>query len=284
MKPLDPRLNAFRPDLADRRLAGQVEAARFSDGTVFHVACPVAGMHARPDASSGMDSQCLYGDELRVFDRSHGWAWVQRQCDSYVGYVPESNLAEGHCKASHIVCVPRSFVYPEPDLKKPVVCAHSMGACVTVAEEKELRGTRYAVLADGRAMIARHLRPMDQAPADFVAVAELFLHTPYMWGGVSGFGIDCSGLVQLSMRMAGRSVSRDTDMQAGSIGTALDPKERAHKRGDLIFWHGHVAILTASDEIIHANGYTMSVSRESLAEAISRIQPLYGLPTAMRRP
>ena len=284
MKNLDRRLNAFRPDLADKQLAGQVEAARFAEGAIFHVIVPVARVHSGPDAGSGMDTQFLHGADVRVFDRNNGWAWVQAQRDSYVGYVPENNIDEGSCKASHVVCVPRSFVYPEPDLKKPAIHTHSMGALVTVAEETEVRGTRYAVLADGRAMVARHLRPAHQAAEDFVSVAELFLHTPYLWGGASGFGIDCSGLVQLSMRMAGKSVLRDTDMQVESIGTALDPQDPSRKRGDLIFWRGHVAILTAPDEIIHANGYTMSVAREPLDEAIRRIEALYGLPIAMRRP
>lgn len=283
MKALDRRLNAFRPDLADKRLEGRVEAGRFVEGAMFHVSAPVAKVHTAPDASSGMDTQFLHGEELRVFDRNNGWAWIQGERDSYVGYVPESSIDEDGYRATHIVCVPRTFAYPEPDLKKPAANAQSMGALVTVTGETEVRGTRYALLDDGRAMIARHLSPIGDVADDYVAMAEMFLHTPYLWGGASGFGIDCSGLVQLSMRMAGRNVPRDTDMQAESIGEALDLKEPP-QRGDLIFWRGHVAIFTASDEIIHANGYTMTVSREPLADAIGRIGPLYGQPTSMRRP
>lgn len=281
---LDRRLHAFRPNLADKRLEGQVKAERFIEAVTAHVIAPVTKVHSLPDANSGMDTQFLYGDELRVFDRNNGWAWVQSQRDSYVGYVPEGDLDEGVAQATHFVCTPRSFLYPEPDLKKPAIRPHSMGARVTVVSETETRGTRYAVLDDGRAMIARHLRPLDLPAKDYVAVAELFLHTPYLWGGTSGFGIDCSGLVQLSMLMAGRHVPRDTDMQASAIGTACNPLDPLKQRGDLIFWRGHVAIMTSHTEIIHANGYTMSVVTEPLQQAVHRIEPLYGLPTAMRRP
>ena len=283
-KQLDRRLNAFRPDLADARLAGQVQADRYVDGETFSVGVPVARVHMAPDAASGMDTQFLHGEELKVFERRNGWAWVQAQRDSYVGYVPESSIVEGSFSASHIVCVPRTFVYPEPDLKRPVLHAHSMGALVNVVDELEVRGTRYAILDDNRAMILRHLRPLNEVSADYVSIAEQLIHTPYLWGGASGMGIDCSGLVQLSMRMAGRPVLRDTDMQVSSIGAQIDPESTPLQRGDLVFWKGHVAICTSADEIIHANGYTMQVSREPLDEAINRIEPLYGRPTLFCRP
>jgi len=279
----DRRLNAFRPDLADERLRGLVEASRFVAGHPAVVTAPVADVHSAPGAASGIDTQFLHGDGVLVFERKEGWAWVQGDRDGYVGYIAESALGNVNHRPTHVVSIPRSFVYPEAELKKPPLTAHSMGARVAVAEEVEKRGTRYAVLASGGAMIAKHLRPIGEPETDYVSVAETFAHTPYLWGGASGFGIDCSGLVQLSMFMAGRDAPRDTDMQAAGIGSPLDPA-KGLKRGDLVFWRGHVAIMADSETIIHANGHTMTVSRETLTEAISRIEPLYGRPTGFRRP
>lgn len=282
MSTLDRRLNAYRPDLADVRLKGQVEAARFVSGTPATVSAPVADVHSVPDAASGVDTQFLCGDTVLVFEERDGWAWIQADRDGYVGYVRQEAIAPGMPEPTHVVCVQRSFVYPTAELKSPPLTTHSMGARLAVTGETEERGTRYALLASGGAMIARHLRPLGGPSVDFVSVAEEFLHTPYLWGGASGFGIDCSGLVQLALFMAGREVPRDTDMQAEGLGVPV--REGAPLgRGDLVFWRGHVAIMLDSEEVIHANGFTMTVSREPLAEAVRRIEPLYGRPVGIRR-
>lgn len=282
MSILDRRLHAFRPDLADARLEGRVEAARFVNGQTAMVTAPVADVHAAPDRMAGMDTQLLHGDEVLVFERKDGWAWMQSKRDSYVGYVRETTLGTPFAP-THVVSVPRSFVYPEPELKKPPVATHSMGARLTVTGEAENRGTLYAVLSSGEAMIARHLSPIGELAPDFVSAAEQFVHTPYLWGGTSGFGIDCSGLVQLSLFMAGKDAPRDTDMQASRLGSPIDPRSGL-RRGDLVFWRGHVVIMTDSENMVHANGYTMTVSREPLSDAVKRIEPLYGKPTGYRRP
>ena len=200
--------------------------------------------------------------------------------------LPKRCLDRKESAPTHLVAAPRSFVYPGPDLKLPRSGELSMGSAVAVTGYAETRGTRYALLSSGEAIIAGHLRPAGDAAPDYVAVAEAFLNTPYLWGGVSGFGIDCSGLVQLSMRMAGRAVLRDTDMQAESIGEPIHPGAgfSGLRRGDLVFWKGHVAIMTDADNMIHANGHTMLVSRERLSDAIDRIGYLYGGPTGFRRP
>lgn len=284
MTALDRRLNAHRPELADARLEGQVEAERFIAGEPACIVVPVADVHSAPRADAGLDTQLLHGEKVRVFERREGWAWVQAETDGYVGYIGEAALGQTGAEPKHVVCAPRSFVYPGPELKAPIVAAHSMGAGLTVVETVENRGTVYAVLVSGEAMIARHLRPVAEHADDYVSVAEAFVHTPYLWGGTSGFGIDCSGLVQLSMRMAGSDVLRDTDMQAASIGNVIDPAKTPLRRGDLVFWRGHVAIMTDESTALHANGHTMTVACEPLARAMERITPLYGRPTLYRRP
>lgn len=278
----DRRLNAYRPDLADARLQGRVEAARFVAGRPARVATAVADLRPRPEAAAGIDTQLLCGDAVTVFDAAGGWAWVQAAFDGYVGYLPAAALAPPGPRASHVVTVPRSFVYPVADLKAPRLAERSLGSGVTVTDVTETRGTRYALLAEGGAMVAGHLRPAGEPAGDYVAVAETLAMAPYLWGGTSGFGIDCSGLVQLAMRMAGRTVPRDSDLQA-QIGVAVDPA-KGLARGDLVFWTGHVAIMTDAANALHANGATMLVSHEPLERAVARIAPLFGAPTGYRRP
>lgn len=279
---LDRRLYAFRPDLADLALKGQVEADRFVSPQSAIINRPVVALRPKPDLSIGMDTELLMGEEIRVFERNNGWAWVQAVDDGYVGYLPEDALGP-LVAPTHVVTAPRTFVYSGADLRFPTRMALSMGSRLTITGEAETRGTRYLFLADGGALIARHLRPLSEpAAADYVSVAGLFLETPYLWGGKSGFGIDCSGLVQLSMRMAGHKAPRDSDMQTLGLGTPIERQDL--KRGDLVFWKGHVAIMEDETRMIHANGNTMSVARETLEAAIERIGWLYGTPTGYRRP
>ncbi|MCO5160845.1 MAG: NlpC/P60 family protein [Mesorhizobium sp.] len=282
MTVLDRRLNAFREDLADKRLEGRVEAPSFVAGSPAHVRVPVLDMRRTPSLEAGIDTQLLSGQDVLVFDENEGFAWIQSVSDGYVGYVGSNGLAEGASKATHLVSAARTFVYPAPDLKSAPTSALSMGSLVQVVGFEERRGTNYAVLPSGEAVIAGHLRDVAQRDPDYVAVAERLIHTPYLWGGASAFGIDCSGLVQLSMRMSGKTVLRDSDMQAATIGDPIGPDQL--KRGDLAFWKGHVAIVTDPETIIHANGHTMTVALEPLANAVSRISYLYGQPTGYRRP
>lgn len=287
MSALDRRLNAFRPDLADIRLKDRVKADRFEEGRPAYVVLPVADLRPEPRGEVGIDTQLLFGDELCLFEApGDRWSWVQSVRDGYVGYVPDAAIALGKPQPTYLVSAPRSFVYSEADLKSPRIDALSIGSAVEVTGFAETRGTRYAELASDGFVVASHLRPIGECAADYVSVAEMLEHTPYLWGGTSGFGVDCSGLVQLSMRMAGRTVLRDTDMQERSIGEAIDPglEKSALRRGDLVFWKGHVAIMADERMTIHANGNTMLVSREPLATALARIAPMYGEPTSFRRP
>jgi cell wall-associated NlpC family hydrolase len=246
----------------------------------------VADVRKAPRPDSGVNTQFLLGDDVLVFEDAEGWAWVQGEHDGYVGYVDDTMIGAREAIVTHIVSVPRTFVYPGPDLRFPRSGQLSMGSTVAVVGGAETRGTHYALLPSGEALIAGHLRSIADISSDYVAVAEQFLGTPYLWGGVSGFGIDCSGLVQLAMRMAGRQVLRDSDMQAATLGEPLSAGTdfSGLQRGDLVFWKGHVAIMTDAENMIHANGHTMLVSREGLRAAVDRIGYLYGGPTGFRRP
>ena len=280
---LDPRLNAYRLDLAETGLEGKVDAAQFVDGEKARIVVSTAELRSGPNLIKGIDTQLLYGEPVTVFEYSRGWSWVKSDIDSYVGYLPDRFLADPEPQPTHWVTAPRTFIYPEAELKTQPVGGLSMGSRIAAEDETEVRGTRYLVLEDGRAVIANHCRPVGQPEnPDYVSIAVRFLETPYLWGGRSGFGIDCSGLVQLSMMMAGMAAPRDSDMQAESLGAEISGDQL--RRGDLVFWKGHVGIMEDGETMIHANGYTMSVARERLEDAIERISSLYGEPTGFRRP
>lgn len=279
----DRRLNAYRPDLAEASLEGIVEAQRYATGDPARIVVPVAALRPHPDLAKGIDTELLCGEDVTVFDRRDGWCWVKAVLDGYVGYLPETSISQTVPAPTHIVCAQRTFVYPVPELRMPHRDVLSMGSRVTVRDEAETRGNHYVVLDNGTAIFARHVRPL-AAPfdVDYVDVAARFMETPYLWGGRSGHGIDCSALVQLSMLMTGKHVPRDTDMQASGLGRPIDRSELG--RGDLIFWKGHVAIMEDDHMMIHANGNTMTTSREKLEDAVTRIGHLYGMPTQYRRP
>lgn len=280
---LDRRLHAFRPDLADIALKGQVDADRFVTGEPASVCVPVADLRPKPDPTAGIDTQLLFGEVVTVFERANGWAWVKAESDGYVGYLPEADLSSAAQKPTQWVIQSRSFVYREPDMKRPVLFALSMGSRLAVSGESETRGTRYLHLATGGAVFAQHCLAIDKCPeTDYVNVAARLLEAPYLWGGKSAFGLDCSALVQLSMMIAGHKAPRDSDMQATGLGAPIEHADL--QRGDLVFWQGHVGIMEDEKTLLHANGHTMSVARENLASAIDRIGWLYGGPTGYRRP
>lgn len=279
--PLDRRLNAYRSDLADARLAGMVEAGRFTEGHSAHVTVPVADLRQRPVRETGIDTQLLYGEPVRVLDEENGWAWIVSEVDGYVGYLQHTQLSSSTEQPTHLITAPRTFAYSSGDLRSPVAFSLSMGSRVVVTATRETRGTDYLTLSTGQSVIANHCIPVNQfVSLDYVSIAARFSETPYLWGGRSGFGIDCSGLVQLSLMMAGIAAPRDSDMQA-AFGTAIEKTDL--QRGDLVCWKGHVAIMLDESTIIHANGHSMSVACEPLEDAIQRVSRLYNEPTGYRR-
>ncbi|MCV6546564.1 MAG: C40 family peptidase [Cohaesibacter sp.] len=295
---LNPSLNAFRPDLADARLQGQVKAEHFVKPTIMRLIAPIAPLKSKPDPKSGLDSQALLAEVVRVFEqRNDGWAWVQLARDGYVGYMPTASLGpyrhEEGGEPTHCVCVPRSFVYPSPDLKLSANTFLSLGAGLILGQEQETRGTIYRQILnlpqipDQQAwIVSQHVRPIAQNSQDFVSEAESLIGTPYLWGGKSSLGLDCSGLVQLACQMAGIEILRDASMQEKTIGKPLDFQAGLPdlKRGDLIFWKGHVGIMSDSKILLHANGYHMAVAQEPLKGAMQRIANHdYGAMTAIRR-
>ena len=282
MDKLDPRLHAYRPDLADEALRGQVEASRFVRGSLKRIVAPVAALYKIPDTLSERQSECLFGEDVKVFEEKNGFCWVQAQQDGYVGYIEQSKIGSIGNHPTHRVNVPRTFQYRDADLRSPMISPLSMGSRISVVSEAETRGTRYARLDNGSFVVFNHIIPVSTVADDYVTIAESFIHTPYLWGGKSGLGIECSGLVQLALMMTGRMVLRDTDMQQATIGKDIAPEDGL-QRGDLVFWKGHVAIMVDSGTLIHANGASMDVRKENLDHAIERIAKNHSVPSGYRR-
>lgn len=285
--PLDRRIHAYRRDLADIRLKGLVDAERFVEGRPMRIASASTPIRraARPDGD--IDSEALHGEMVLVFEESaEGWAFIQLETDGYVGYVSSDALGPAEPAPTHRVTALRSFIYAEPDLRRPPQGFLSFGALLVLGGEAVTRGTPYRLLPHGvGAIVAAHVAPLGEALAhDFVAVAERFIETPYLWGGRSSLGLDCSALVQLSLAAAGIKAPRDSDQQAASLGDALpDGLHGERRRGDLVFWPGHVGILADEATLLHASGYQLEVVAEPLDEAVERIARLAGLPTVVRR-
>jgi len=285
LDPLDRRLNACSAQLADIRLKGRCDSEKYVSGVAAQIIDTCVDLHSRPDATAGVDAQLLFGQTVKLFDEQSGYCWVQSDQDGYVGWVTKTSVSKEPFEPTHRVIVGRTFVYPQPDIKEPKTGALSMGSVVKVVDLTQVRGTEYAILMSGEAVISRHICPIDEYQEDYVSVAESLLGTPYLWGGSSAFGLDCSGLVQLSSAMAGNNVLRDSDMLAATFGEPVDPggKFKNLQRGDLVLWRGHVGIIQGGGKMIHANGHTMNTISEPLAEAVDRIAYLYEKPIGFRR-
>jgi cell wall-associated NlpC family hydrolase len=264
----DPRLHAYRPDLADERLRGQVLAPRYVAGTEARVVVGRAKLRRAPSPEADLDTFCHYGERLLVFDEADGFVWCQSQFDNYVGYIEATDIAIGTAPApTHFVATPGSFAYEAPDLRSPPRDFLPRHAAVTVAETGLVtRGTEYIRLDSGLFLPFACLSPDPPRSPDLAAAAALYLGCPYLWGGKSFLGIDCSGLVQNAFRDLGITVLRDTDMQRDTIGALLPAaSETDLRRNDLLYMPGHVLICEGSGSVIHADGASMTVRREPLA-------------------
>jgi cell wall-associated NlpC family hydrolase len=266
----DKRTTPARPDLAAEHLRATVDAPRYASGRRMRIAGSCVDLRCAPRDDVSVDTQALYGEVFVVYDvDAGGWAWGQLEKDRYVGYLPASALTGVGAASTHRVRAVRTFVYPAANMKAPRVRALPLNAEVSV---RETRGD-FAELANGGFVWSGHLAPADEFESDFVSVAERFLHVPYLWGGKTSEGVDCSGLAQISLHACGAPAPRDTDMMAAELGAPIvvDDALRGLERGDLVFWKGHVGLMRDAATLLHANGHHMMVVSEPLKEARDRI-------------
>jgi cell wall-associated NlpC family hydrolase len=277
----DPRLTPARGDIAAKYLEGQVQAARFVEGERFEVVEAIAPVREKPSGDAALSTQALRGERVTIYDRNgEGFAWGQLDGDGYVGWLPDAALARPAASSTHKVTALSTFAFPGPSIKLPPLVTLVMESQLAVTGEKDM----FAVTGEGFYVPKRHLGARDDRASDFVAVAERFVGTPYLWGGKSSLGVDCSGLVQISLTAAGIGCPRDSDMQQDGLGRLLGPTEsKSLKRGDLLFWKGHVAIARDADTIVHANAFHMATVIENTATAVARIKQAGSALVAIKR-
>ncbi|MFO1099011.1 MAG: NlpC/P60 family protein [Xanthobacteraceae bacterium] len=281
MTAFDARVTPARPDLAAEHLRGQVEAERFVVGVVREVVEAQAPLRRTPAPDAPLDTEALRGERVIVYEEDgEGWCWGQLAGDGYVGFLPQQALASPGPEPTHRVAALRTFVFPGPSIKLPPQMALSLGSRIAAARVD----ANFAYLATGGCIPVQHLAPVGTVEPDFVAVAERFIGVPYLWGGKTSLGIDCSGLVQVALTAAGIACPRDSDMQEKAIGVSIGTDGSLPVvRGDLLFWKGHVAIARDAETLVHANGHHMAVAIEPIADAVRRIAAAGGMLTSIRR-
>jgi cell wall-associated NlpC family hydrolase len=274
----DPRITPARDDLAAAHLRGKVTAERFAEGTEQEVIVGIAPLRKDPSHDAPLLTEALCGERMTVYETDEdGWAWGQLKSDNYVGWLPAAALLAPKAELTHRVSALRTLVFPGPSIKLPPTDALPLGAGVAVVRQDD----RLAVTVAGGHVPARHLAPIETKESDFAAVAERFVGAPYLWGGKSSLGIDCSGLVQVALAACGIASPRDSDMQERALGQSISLAGLQH--GDLIFWKGHVAIALGRNSMIHANAFHMAVAVEPVAEGLARIGAAGTQVTGVRR-
>jgi len=275
----DRRTLLARPDLADCRLEGLVRADRFAEVKAMRCIHPTAGVLEAPEDGSRQEDELLFGEGFDVLETRDGWLWGQARRDGYVGFVRAEALSGQTDEPPTLrVGAVRTCGFRAPDLKSGVVAQLSIGSLIRPGERRD----RFVDAGEGGWIFAAHLQGVGAFETDPASVAELFLGAPYVWGGRSSLGLDCSGLVQQALMATGRACPRDTDQQ---FAVFEQPVERgALTRGDLVFWKGHMGMMLDADRMIHANAHHMAVAIEPVDEALVRIEKA-GVPfLGFRRP
>ncbi len=280
---MDPRITPARVDLAADWLQDKFKAERYEAGAPRTVIRDGAPLHFSPEHSANLESQLIYGEVFQVYEERNGWCWGQNLTDNYVGYVPAADLTADVPAPDHQVAALHCHLYTEPDLKRPTAGIISMSAQVKIVDVEG----KFCRIASGYWLHSRHLVSLDYSTLDLIGTAVKFIGVPYLWGGRTAQGLDCSSLVQITLAMAGISAPRDTDLQEASLGTPVvmdDPQDFSRiEEGDLVFFPGHVGLFVNDWRFLHANAFDMQVSLHGFSEVLDRANSENAGVTSIRR-
>ena len=260
---MDPRLTPANEIVACSTLKGKIKHANFVEAKNYQVNVPFVDLLGSPDGKR--NRQLIYGSKVKYFSAAKGWAFIQNTYDNYVGYVPESTIAS-ETQKTHIVTAPLAHVFMEPNIKSKNIEILPLAARVS----GEMIGNGFLETELGWISVSQ-LKRKTELSKDPVEVSKLLQNAPYLWGGNTTLGIDCSGLIQISLLLCGIDCPGDSDQQMNTLGQNIDIGS-PRKKGDIIFWKGHVAWALNERQILHANAYHMATVIEEANEAIERIK------------
>lgn len=267
---LDLRITPFRRGIAAAHLKGVVEAQTYNEGKTVQIVVPELAIRSEPMITSGMESQALKGQIATCYGEENGFSLIQMQDDEYVGWVITQGISEKFTSTTHKITALKTYIYSDESIKSLPLAALTQGTSITIAHV----GEKFSRLFDGSYVFTPHIAPISAHATDWVQSALLYLNCPYLWGGKTSSGLDCSALVQLALATQGIKAPRDSDQQEAALGQEV-AIQSGHmpkvQKGDLLFWKGHVAICLDENTILHANAHHMSVQKEPLLEALKRI-------------
>ncbi len=272
---LDPRIHPYRSDIAAEKLRDSVTASRFVEGELLTVTSGIMPLRKSPDTTAEQISEMRYGDSFTSYESKDGWYWGQCERDGYVGYVYNTGLSSASSNPTHRIKKQTSFLFSEPSIKSPPIDTLTFFSAVEVIGGDQ----KFLELKNGGFIHAHHLTSIiDWRERDVVFNAGRMLGVPYLWGGNTPMGLDCSGLIQLACEASGLYCPRDSDMQAAGLGIETPDPSNLH-RGDIVFFPGHVGIMTDQSALLHANAYHGCVVVEPLQDVVARGSKI----TAVRR-
>ena len=277
----DSRLTPARLDLAASHVKNEITAEAYVDGVEYQVIESAAPVRKSPRSDAPLLTEALFGEIITVYEEHEGWVWAQLKADGYVGYIPAHALSPMIHETTHKVITLRTYIYPAANMKTPPLDLISLNSQIcAVGKQGDFTGS-----ATGGFIYSDHLVPVGTTQDDFVTIAEAFKNTPYLWGGKRSHGLDCSGLLQISLNACGIFALRDSDMLQGQLGAEIPLNDDLSglQRGDLVFWRGHCGIMCDDTNIVHCNGHHMACVIEPLKITRKRIAHLYADITMIKR-